>query len=469
MFKEKYPAKKLHKNVNFFEINQIIYTDLFLFQKLQKGRKSLQEKYNNTLNTNEPDSPKNEEKEKYVPKTEMINYDEMITIDENNIKTEVMEENDKQVFPLASKINSNLENFEIHSENLFLKCEPLEENITRDVGCQTRETFFNCRNEKSRKEESKITAIQSFEKSLSEDKEKCLFYTSLEFSQVKTLLSFLTPKCNDLITWNYDNKSVSFPKCSNSQKFTSIQELIVTLVYLRRALPFRDLSYRFDVSNNLMKNIIITWIKFMYIELSEQLKSGMFVSRSVSDKIPALFKEFKNLRVVVTCAEFYSRSLPLRSIENEDHTYSRKDTSMISKALIGCTPTGRISFVTPVYDGTTSNRKIFIESNLSEFIKPDDLVLIDKEVVIKDLIINQRAKCHIPQFLEGNRVLQSDNDLRTKLINQQKDVINKIISQLKQFHILREELSHEMSKFASEILFICVCIKNLNFKWAEKL
>ena len=55
--------------------------------------------------------------------------------------------------------------------------------------------------------------------------------------------------------------------------------------------------------------------------------------------------------------------------------------------LIGITPSGAISFVSYVYEGASSDKELFKKSKIIDKINPEDLVMVDRGLNIRDILL----------------------------------------------------------------------------------
>ena len=58
---------------------------------------------------------------------------------------------------------------------------------------------------------------------------------------------------------------------------------------------------RFEIIVGLLSSLNTTLVQFMYQQFSKQLRSR---KQQVAKYLPAIFKSFKNLRVIVDCTKF---------------------------------------------------------------------------------------------------------------------------------------------------------------------
>ncbi|XP_051170437.1 uncharacterized protein LOC127287500 [Leptopilina boulardi] len=236
-----------------------------------------------------------------------------------------------------------------------------------------------------------VTRFQQF---LEKNEKESLFYTGLRFKQILILLT----------KSNCDSKM---------RLLTPLQELIIVLVRLRCGLLLEDMAYRFRISVGLLSSITTTWIQFMYREFTENLRPKMFASREqVQKHVPLIFKQFKNLPVIIDCTEFFCESPG--NFEHQGNVYSSYKSHTTFKVLIGCTPNGGIGFVSDVYEGSISDREIVIQSKLADYLIPGDVVLADKGFTIQNVVEQIGAHLNIPPFLRNRDRFTAQEEIAKK-------------------------------------------------------
>ncbi|XP_074105654.1 uncharacterized protein LOC141531636 [Cotesia typhae] len=301
-----------------------------------------------------------------------------------------------------------------------------------------------------------VSAMDRFEEFLKSNIKKSKFYTSLAYEEIVILYNFVKTDSKSIT-----NKSNEEKKSNNKDhtKLTPIQQLILVLIRLRVGLLVEDLAYRFEISTTLVSKTIKFWIQHLFDEFSRNLKPFMFPSREkIAETLPKTFKSLKNIRVIVDCTEFQCQSPS--NFEHQGNLYSSYKARTTYKALIGCTPNGGVCFVSDVYEGSISDREIFIKSNIADHLEPGDLVLADRGFTVHDIVESKQAYLNIPPFLNGRQRLSSQEEMETKRIAKQRIYVEHVIGRIKQFRLLQKVLSLSLRSSMSQILFVCACLVN---------
>lgn len=135
--------------------------------------------------------------------------------------------------------------------------------------------------------------------------------------------------------------------------------------------------------------------------------------------LPKSFKRsYPNTVCIIDCTVFIQKP---RSPDAQSGTFSNYKHHNIYKALIGIMPSGAIICISNLWGGNTSDRYITMHSGFLDNVGQGHEILADRGFLIKDLLLERRAKFVIPNFTKkcnwgkGRRLLQ-DDIVKTKCI-----------------------------------------------------
>lgn len=273
------------------------------------------------------------------------------------------------------------------------------------------------------------------------------FYTGLE-SYVKLLfvLSTLGPAayCLDYIYHNV--VTISVP-----------DQFFITLIKLRRYTTNYELSIMFNISQATVKNIVFTWIAFMARQWREL---NIWPSRNLVRYFsPSDFKaKFPTTRVIVDGTECPVKKPKAPCAQQSTFsTYKNRNTI---KTLIGATPGGLVSFISPVYGGSTSDRQIVERCNLTSICDPGDSIMADKGFNVQDLFAPMDVAINMPAFFKKKNRLSGKVVLRDRKLSSKRVHIERIIGLGKTYKILCCPMTSTEAKLSSEIVFDCYMLCN---------
>ena len=121
------------------------------------------------------------------------------------------------------------------------------------------------------------------------------------------------------------------------------------------------------------------------------------------------------------------------------------------------TPSEAISFVSEVYEGFISDRKLV---EVSVLLEPGDEVMADKGFTIQDLLIPHGIRLNIPPFLQGNTQFVANDVFVTKWIAQLRVHVERAISRVKEYRILQGTLPASMWDSIGHVIYVCCMLSN---------
>ncbi|XP_050415275.1 uncharacterized protein LOC126829417 [Patella vulgata] len=244
----------------------------------------------------------------------------------------------------------------------------------------------------------------------------------------------------------------------NQVELLSIEnQFMLTLVKLRQYKTNFELSRLFDISETSVTNIWVTWVNFM----SRQWKEVCSWPKRdlVNYFCPSDFKlKFPSTRIIVDGTECpIKKPRPPIAQQSTYSTYKNRNTV---KVLVGCTPGGYISYVSPAYGGSASDRQIVERSNLMYMCNRKDSIMADKGFNVQDLFATRDIRINIPTFFCKKNRMSGKTVINDRKISSKRVHIERIIGLAKTFKILKSPLNSTETKLASDIIYICFMLCN---------
>lgn len=175
--------------------------------------------------------------------------------------------------------------------------------------------------------------------------------------------------------------------------------------------------------------------------------------------MPDSFKQYdRNVRVIIDGTEIKVQK-PGNPISQQASWSSYKHANTL-KVLVGSTPGGLLSYCSPAYAGSISDRQTVERSDLVKMCEPRDSILADRGYNIQDIFIGKDVTLNIPTFLKGKGQISGLKLLRDRKLASQRVHIERLIGLTKTYKILKEELHHNFVPLASKIYFVCVMCCN---------
>jgi hypothetical protein len=279
------------------------------------------------------------------------------------------------------------------------------------------------------------------------DDETIHFYTGLEsYSKVKFVLATLGPAAYCL---KYMYGSVSGISVSD--------QFFLVLMKLRQHKTNFELSKLFCISESDVYNIFSTWIRFMSLQWGEvDIWPPQDLVRFYT---PTDFKsKFPTTRVIIDGTECPVKkpALPLA----QQSTFSSYKNRNTVKVLVGATPSGMVSYVSPAYGGSTSDRQIVERSDLPRRCDIGDSVMADKGFDVQDLFAARDVTVNIPTFFRKKNQMSSKKVMHDRKVSSKRVHIERIIGLGKTYKILTHPLNTSETALSSDIIKVCYMLCN---------
>ncbi|GFU08934.1 uncharacterized protein NPIL_203441 [Nephila pilipes] len=178
----------------------------------------------------------------------------------------------------------------------------------------------------------------------------------------------------------------------------------MVLVKLRLGLLREDLAFRFKISKSTANCIFKEWIR----RLAEFLED--FID------IPTKKKPF--------------------NLDSRAGTFSQYKHHNTVKFLLACSPLGKVTFVSHLFGGRTSDKQIIQLIGFLEKIKPGDVIFADRGFSVK-LVAERNATLVLPTSTKGKQQLSSKKIQSSRKMSRLRVHIERSIGRLKNYRILK--------------------------------
>ena len=147
--------------------------------------------------------------------------------------------------------------------------------------------------------------------------------------------------------------------------------------------------------------------------------------------------------------------------------YSSYKSGTTMKALIAVTPSGCAAFVSPVCEGSISDREIVIKSGFCDYLEQNDVVLADRGFNIEDLVMQKGASLVIPPFLRGRSKFNFRELSDSRVITRARVHVERFNQRLKLFKYVSDTVPQKRIPMINQAVFVCCCFVNFTRTFVE--
>ena len=151
----------------------------------------------------------------------------------------------------------------------------------------------------------------------------------------------------------------------------------------------------FCVSKTSICKIVTTWVCL----LAKIFNGTLFCwpnHEEVQQQFRKSFKKYPDTRVIIDASEFFNERPTSPCAQKA--TWSDYKHHNTVKLLVGIAPCGAFTFISKLWSGGTSDRKIVQEIGLIDLLEKGDHLMTDREFNIRDLLTRRGVKLNIPPF-----------------------------------------------------------------------
>ena len=169
--------------------------------------------------------------------------------------------------------------------------------------------------------------------------------------------------------------------------------------------------------------------------------------------MPTCFKQtLQKTRVIIDCTEFLIE-MP-SSCRSQSVTFSNYKHHNTAKSLLGISPNGYPGYVSSIYVGRTSDKKLTNDCEILTLLEEGDQLNADRVFDIEGNF-PVGVTLNIPGFLNGNDQLTLEEEISTWKIASVRVHVERAISRTKNHRILHQVVPLTMAQDREKIWSVC--------------
>ena len=130
--------------------------------------------------------------------------------------------------------------------------------------------------------------------------------------------------------------------------------------------------------------------------------------------------------------------------------------------MIGISPKGVVTYISPSYGGSCSDRQIIERSPLLEagMFSPGESIMADRGITVQDLFANRDVKVNIPRTMKGVTQLPAEVVKEDRRIASKRVHVERVIQLAKTYKILTDKMDHSRTPIGGKIIYVCFALCN---------
>ena len=291
--------------------------------------------------------------------------------------------------------------------------------------------------------------------------------TGLEEDSFDILYDFLNPGEDCCNIKFYDSskrlsgetKEDKMPKSGPKPKLPPCEQFFMYLTWLKNGFTLSHCAWLFNISKATVSRYIITWTNFCYFSLGA---IPIWPTRQqVDDVMPESFKRtYSTTRCIIDCTELFCQRPSSLAIQSS--LYSHYKSHATYKGLLGISPSGAITFISQLFDGSISDKEIVRKSGIleKELRNVGDSIMADRGFTIEDDLKPLSVHLNIPSFLGGRDQLSAAEVKESQTIASVRIHVERAIQRVKKFRIIRNEIPLTLHGSVNQIWTVCCLLCN---------
>ena len=290
--------------------------------------------------------------------------------------------------------------------------------------------------------------------------------TGIETDAFDHLYEFLNPgEKNENIKYyvsgdTKDRYSYSRTKPGPTPKHDSRTQLLMFLIWLRTGITLHFVGWLFDLTKSTVSHHIITWSNFLYFSLGS---IPIWPSRlMVNETMPETFRNtYPTTRCIIDATELFCQRPSSLTIQSA--LYSSYKHHVTYKGLVGIAPSGAITFVSQLYDGSISDKELVVRCGIlkKELWDEGDSMMADRGFTIEDDLKPLKVGLNIPAFLGGREQLTEDEVKESQGIAAVRIHVERAIQRIKKFRQIRNEIPLTLHGSINQIWTVACLLCNI--------
>ena len=348
-------------------------------------------------------------------------------------------------------VHDDVQTDEIETKDVEIQATVTTEEASTDINTK----LLNDKNVSTSTDDLGAPLTHFCVEAVKDDDKAIRFYTGFSsYMYMMICFNFLGPAVAAL-SYHEKNSGKETSFMGRHRSLTPLNEFFLTLCRLRVGLKEQDLAYRFGISQSTVSRIITTWLDFMFHKFKE---IPIWPNRQVVDQfMPDCFRSlYPRTRCVIDATEVFIE-MPSNPTAQQ-LTFSNYKNHNTLKALVGITPSGAVCFVSDLYGGNISDKKLTVECGILKLFECGDSIMADRGFTIED-ILPLGVSLNVPPRMNESGQLTDNERTATRRIASVRIHVERAIERIKNYQLLHI-IPNSMHNSANQLFFVCAMLTN---------
>ncbi len=280
------------------------------------------------------------------------------------------------------------------------------------------------------------------------------FWTGFySYSSLKYFIKYVVdPNLSYLRYWGSKNAAEDQDKRGQKRSVDPHDELFMVLVKLKQGSANRDLADRFGISETNVSRIFLTWVKFLESVLN---KLPIWVSRKkIKKTLPDVFKGlYDDVTIIIDCTEMECEKPS--DLATQAATYSNYKSPNTVKALFGISPSGVVTFISDLMEGSISDNEITVKCGLLDKLEKGSVIMADRGWTNRETLARHGVRLITPAFLLDQKQLDLPALVQSVSIARVRIHVERCIGRIKMWKILTRKMQLSEWKALNTVWKVC--------------
>ncbi|KAJ8681524.1 hypothetical protein QAD02_017316 [Eretmocerus hayati] len=169
-------------------------------------------------------------------------------------------------------------------------------------------------------------------------------------------------------------------------------------------------------------------------------------------------KDFSKTRVIIDDTEIYIERSGNPLIQQSSFSVYKNHATL--KEAVGSTPEGLISYRSPLYGGSTSDRQLVKRCKLQFKVESGDMIMADRGFTVQDTFAPYNVTVATPHFSKGNGYIPLEQLMSDRKLSKYRVHIERLIGLMKTYKISSTKLRNIYIPIATQMFEVCTVLCN---------